>query len=72
MVRILANRVVDPGNWSGLGQRSIENMMVDLAEGIPLTDDQFQQKSNSANERRVRTTVQSLAVQRSAAAGVFA
>ena len=38
-----ANRnVVDPRNWSGLGHRSIDNMMNSLGEVDYLTDDEFQ------------------------------
>jgi hypothetical protein len=37
-----ANRnVVDPRNWSGLGHRSIDNMMIMIGQAIPLTDAQF-------------------------------
>jgi hypothetical protein len=37
-----ANRnVVDPRNWSGLGHRSIDNMMIMIGQGINLTDEQF-------------------------------
>jgi hypothetical protein len=40
-----ANRnVVDPRNWSGLGHRSIDNMMILIAQGMNLTDDQFAQE----------------------------
>jgi hypothetical protein len=33
--------VVDPRNWSGLGHRSIDNMLVMIAQGVNLTDAQF-------------------------------
>jgi hypothetical protein len=33
--------VVDPRNWSGLGHRSIENMMVNIGQGLALTDEEF-------------------------------
>jgi len=33
--------VVDPRNWSGLGHRSIDNMMVDIGQVILLSDDEF-------------------------------
>jgi mono/diheme cytochrome c family protein len=33
--------VVDPRNWSGLGHRSIDNMMIMLGQAIALTDEQF-------------------------------
>jgi hypothetical protein len=36
--------VVDPRNWSGLGHRSIDNMLVMIAQGTNLTDDQFAQE----------------------------
>jgi hypothetical protein len=34
--------VSDPRNWSGLGHRSIDNMMNQLGEVVYLTDDEFQ------------------------------
>jgi len=33
--------VVDPRNWSGLGHRSIDNMLVMIAQGVNLTEEQF-------------------------------
>jgi hypothetical protein len=36
--------VVDPRNWSGLGHRSIDNMLILIAQGINLTDEQFAQE----------------------------
>jgi hypothetical protein len=36
--------VVDPRNWSGLGHRSIDNMLVLIAQGVNLTDAQFAQE----------------------------
>jgi len=36
--------VVDPRNWSGLGHRSIDNMLIMIAQGVYLTDDQFAQE----------------------------
>jgi mono/diheme cytochrome c family protein len=33
--------VVDPRNWSGLGHRSIDNMMIMIGQAITLTDDEF-------------------------------
>jgi mono/diheme cytochrome c family protein len=33
--------VVDPRNWSGLGHRSIDNMLVMIGQGVNLTDQQF-------------------------------
>ena len=40
-----ANRnVVDPRNWSGLGHRSIDNMLILIAQGVNLTEEQFAQE----------------------------
>src|SRR5437870_9850153 len=40
-----ANRnVADPRNWSGLGHRSIDNMMNQLGEVQYLTDEEFQKE----------------------------
>jgi hypothetical protein len=40
-----ANRnVVDPRNWSGLGHRSIDNMMINIGQVIVLTDEELQQE----------------------------
>ena len=36
--------VVDPRNWSGLGHRSIDNMLVLIAQGVNLNDEQFAQE----------------------------
>jgi len=36
--------VVDPRNWSGLGHRSIDNMLVMIAQGVNLTEAQFAQE----------------------------
>ena len=36
--------VVDPRNWSGLGHRSIDNMLVMIAQGTNLNDEQFAQE----------------------------
>jgi hypothetical protein len=36
--------VVDPRNWSGLGHRSIDNMLVLIAQGVNLTEEQFAQE----------------------------
>jgi mono/diheme cytochrome c family protein len=33
--------VVDPRNWSGLGHRSIDNMLVMIGQGVYLTEQQF-------------------------------
>ena len=48
----LANpNVSDPRNWSGLGHRSIDNMMVNLGLGISLTDEQYQQELIERREK---------------------
>jgi hypothetical protein len=40
-----ANRnVVDPRNWSGLGHRSIDNMLIVIAQGVYLNDQLFAQE----------------------------
>jgi mono/diheme cytochrome c family protein len=36
--------VVDPRNWSGLGHRSIDNMLVMIAQGVNLNEEQFAQE----------------------------
>jgi hypothetical protein len=36
--------VVDPRNWSGLGHRSIDNMMINIGRTIALTDEEFEQE----------------------------
>ena len=36
--------VVDPRNWSGLGHRSIDNMLVMIGQGTNLTEEQFTQE----------------------------
>ena len=47
-----ANRnVVDPRNWSGLGHRSIDNMNILIMQGVPLTDEQFQEEVAARRER---------------------
>jgi mono/diheme cytochrome c family protein len=33
--------VVDPRNWSGLGHRSIDNMLIMIGQGVRLTDEQY-------------------------------
>ena len=40
-----ANRnVVDPRNWSGLGHRSIDNMMINIGQVLVLTDEELEQE----------------------------
>ena len=47
-----ANRnVVDPRNWSGLGRRSMDNMLIAINQGIQLTDEEF---AREIAERRTR------------------
>jgi hypothetical protein len=36
--------VSDPRNWSGLGHRSIDNMMINIGQVMSLTDEEFQQE----------------------------
>jgi hypothetical protein len=36
--------VADPRNWAGLGHRSIDNMMINIARGVPLSDEEFKQE----------------------------
>jgi len=43
--------VVDPRNWSGLGHRSIDNMVILIAQGLPLTDEQFAREIAARRER---------------------
>ena len=42
--------VADPRNWSGLGHRSIDNMMNHLGEVVHLTDEQFRQEMAERRE----------------------
>jgi hypothetical protein len=43
--------VVDPRNWSGLGHRSIDNMMINIGQAIVLTDEQFQREIAQRREK---------------------
>ncbi len=43
--------VVDPRNWSGLGHRSIDNMVILALQGVGLADDRFQQEMVTRRER---------------------
>jgi hypothetical protein len=55
-----ANRnVVDPRNWSGLGHRSIDNMLILIAQGVNLTDEQFAQEVARRRETLKLSTGQS-------------
>ncbi len=33
--------VADPRNWAGMGDRSIDNMLINLAQGVRLSDEQY-------------------------------
>ena len=33
--------VSDPRNWSGLGHRSIDNMMINIGQAVFLSDEEF-------------------------------
>jgi len=47
-----ANRnVADPRNWSGLGHRSIDNMMINIGQTMPLTDEEFQREMAARREK---------------------
>ena len=47
-----ANRnVVDPRNWSGLGHRSIDNMMINIGQTIVLSDKEFEQEMAQRRQR---------------------
>jgi len=47
-----ANRnVADPRNWSGLGHRSIDNMMINIGQTMSLTDEEFQQEMAARREK---------------------
>ena len=43
--------IPDPRNWSGLGNRSIDNMSTTVVTGIPLTDEQFEQEMDKRRTR---------------------
>jgi hypothetical protein len=43
--------VSDPRNWSGLGHRSIDNMMINIGQTVALTDEEFQQEMAKRRER---------------------
>ena len=43
--------VSDPRNWSGLGHRSIDNMMINLGQGVTLTDQEFVEEMAVRRER---------------------
>ena len=43
--------VPDPRNWSGDGQRSVDQMFINLARGIYLTDEQFEEELAARREK---------------------
>jgi hypothetical protein len=43
--------VSDPRNWSGLGHRSIDNMMINIGQTLSLTDEEFQQEMVQRREK---------------------
>src|SRR5436190_8560731 len=43
--------VVDPRNWSGLGHRSIDNMVILIAQGLNLTDAEFEREMAERREK---------------------
>jgi hypothetical protein len=43
--------VADPRNWSGLGHRSIDNMMINIGQRIALTDEEFQQEMTERRKK---------------------
>jgi hypothetical protein len=43
--------VVDPRNWTGMGHRSVDQMLLHLGRGVYLTNEQFEQ---AMAERRQR------------------
>jgi len=48
-------RVVDPRNWKGFGQRSIDDMFLFLSKFLPLTDEEFK-ADVAAREAKQRVT----------------
>jgi len=48
----VANKnVIDPRNWSGMGHRSIDNMLLLISPGIVLSDEEFQQEMDNRRKR---------------------
>jgi hypothetical protein len=43
--------VSDPRNWSGLGHRSIDNMLINIGQSITMTDAEFQAEMAKRRER---------------------
>ena len=50
-------RVVDPRNWKGFGQRSIDDMFLFLSKFLPLTEEEFQAEV-AGREAKQRATTQ--------------
>jgi hypothetical protein len=43
--------VADPRNWSGMGNRSIDNMFYNLSQGIELTDQEFKEEMEARRKK---------------------
>ena len=43
--------VSDPRNWSGLGHRSIDNMMINIGQAVSLSDEEFADEMATRRER---------------------
>jgi hypothetical protein len=43
--------VVDPRNWSGLGHRSIDNMVILILQTVPLSDERFQEEITARRDK---------------------
>jgi len=52
--------VTDPRNWSGLGHRSIDNMLIDIGQRIVLSDEEFQQEMAERRKKLNLTEGQSV------------
>lgn len=52
--------VVDPRNWSGLGHRSIDNMVILILQTVPLSDERFQEEITARREKLKLTEGQSV------------
>ncbi len=49
-------RVVDPRNWKGYGNRSIDDMFLFLSRFVPMTQEQFDQEAAARQSRRRNAT----------------
>ena len=49
-------RVVDPRNWKGLGQRSVDDMFFLLSRFLPLKDGEFKEEVAKREAKRSKTT----------------